>query len=70
MVSELNESIRTARLIKRMSQSEAAEALGVSQNTISRWEIGATVPNGLDIINMGRVYGVSLDILCGVKPYA
>ncbi len=61
-------AIRTARILKRMSQSEAAEALGVAQNTVSRWENGKTEPSLSDLIKMGEIYEVSLDRLCGVMP--
>ena len=66
---EYIDAIRTARNIKKMSQTEAAEALGVTQMTVSRWETGQTVPNALNLIKMGEVYGKSIDQLCGVKPF-
>jgi len=65
---EYIDAIRTARNIKKMSQTEAAEAIGVTQMTVSRWETGQTVPNALNLIKMGEVYGKSIDQLCGVKP--
>lgn len=65
---EYIDAIRTARNIKKMSQTEAAEAIGVTQTTVSRWETGQTVPNALNLIKMGEVYGKSIDQLCGVKP--
>lgn len=66
---ELNECLRTARILKKMSQTEAAEEIGVSQNTISRWEIGASTPDALSLIAMHSVYGVTIDQLCGVEPF-
>ena len=65
---EYIDAIRTARNIKKMSQTEAAEAIGVTQMTVSRWETGQTVPNALNLIKMGEVYGKSIDQLCGVEP--
>lgn len=66
---ELRDSLKTARMLKRISQEEAAVKIGVSQNTVSRWEIGATTPNALNLISMRELYGVSIDQLCGVEPF-
>lgn len=66
---ELRDSLRTARTLKRMSQSEAADAVGVTQNTISRWENGVGAPDARQLIKMGEVYGISLDVLCGLKNF-
>lgn len=64
---ELRDSLRIARTIKRMSQTEVADAVGVTQNTVSRWETGVTAPDARQLIKMGELYGVSLDALCGLK---
>ena len=63
---EYIEAIRTARNLKRMSQSDAADAIGVTQKTVSRWETGQTIPNALNLVKMSEVYGKSIDQLCGV----
>ncbi len=62
-------AMRAARILKRLSQDEAANAIGVGRNTVSRWEKGSTEPKLSDLIKMSEVYGVSLDRLCGVAPY-
>jgi transcriptional regulator with XRE-family HTH domain len=38
-------SLRPWRMLRRVKQSHAAELLGVSQATISRWEAGTQVPS-------------------------
>ena len=60
------EAIRTARNLKRMSQTDAADAIGVTQKTVSRWETGQTIPNALNLVKMSEVYGKSIDQLGGV----
>ncbi len=65
---EYVDAIRTARNLKKLSQTEAAEAIGVTQMTVSRWETGQTVPNALNLIKMSEAYGATIDQLCGVVP--
>ena len=57
----LGSSLFHARKSKGLSQEAAAEKLGVSRQTISKWETDETLP---DIRQSKRlVYGVSLDEL-------
>ncbi|MFI4976501.1 MAG: helix-turn-helix transcriptional regulator [Caulobacterales bacterium] len=42
---DLGRSLRTWRLLRRVKQQHAAELVGVSQSTISRWENGAQRPS-------------------------
>lgn len=41
----LARSLRTWRVLRRMKQGHAAEMLGVSQATVSRWESGRQAPD-------------------------
>ena len=61
---------RLVELRKRrgLSQEELAEALGISRQAISKWERGESGPDVDNAILLGRLYGVSLDELFGVKP--
>lgn len=45
------------------SQEQLAEKLHVSRQAISRWECGTAVPDTENLIEMGNLYGVSLDEL-------
>ncbi len=49
-----------ARKKKGLSQEEVAEKLGISRQTVSKWETDETLP---DICQSKRLYGVSLDEL-------
>jgi transcriptional regulator with XRE-family HTH domain len=42
--AQLGRSLRTWRSLRRVKQNHAAELLGVSQATISRWESGTQAP--------------------------
>ena len=46
-----------------MSQQEAANAIGVSRQTISNWELGQGSPALDKAAELARLYGVSLDDL-------
>ena len=59
---------RTAR---GMSQLALSEALGVSRQSVSKWETDASVPELDKLVAMSEMFGVSLDELVrGVKPAA
>ena len=60
---ELGEKLRNARKERGLSQEQAAEALGVSRQTISNWETGKTYPDILCAIRMSDLYSVSMDRL-------
>ena len=60
---DIGSIIRKARQEKGLTQEAAAEALGVSRQTISNWENGRTYPDILSVIRMSDVYAVSLDRL-------
>lgn len=60
---ELSERLAQARKARGLSQAEAAERLNVSRQAISRWETGTGMPTLDNLIQMGRLYQVSLDEL-------
>ena len=60
---DLTERLAQARKARGLSQAEAAERLNVSRQAISRWETGAGMPTLDNLIQMGKVYEVSLDEL-------
>lgn len=54
---------------KGLSQAELAEALDVSRQAVSRWEVGATLPSTENLLALRDLYGVTLDaLLCGAEP--
>lgn len=44
-----------------MSQDELAEKIGVSRQTISKWERGEALPDTENLIALAKLYNVSLD---------
>lgn len=56
---------KTARLMKKMSLSEAAQKLGISTTALNSWENGKKTPSVERVENMADLYGVSTDFLLG-----
>lgn len=55
--------IKIFRNQKGLSQSELAEKIGVSQNTVSQWETGERIPNVLILKKLTKILGCSADSL-------
>ena len=59
----LGNSLFRARKNKGLSQEAAAEKLGVSRQTISKWETDETLPDIRQAKGLAVLYGQSLDEL-------
>jgi transcriptional regulator with XRE-family HTH domain len=57
--------IRDLRIQHGMSQEELSEAVGISQNQISRYERGANDPTGEVLIALADVLHTTTDYLLG-----
>ena len=62
-----NDTMRGIRVLRGMSRSQVAESIGVTPETIGRWERGESEPTRPYLISMARAYGVSIDQLVGEK---
>lgn len=60
---ELKEKLTSLRTAQGLTQLQAAEALLVSRQAISRWELGSVVPSADNLIRIGELYGVSVEFL-------
>lgn len=64
MTSELfSQNLRRLRLEKKMTQEQLADILGVSVQSVSRWECGNTLPDVMLLPVIARLYGVTVDDL-------
>lgn len=59
----LGEKLISLRKKSGLSQEEAAEKLGVSRQTISKWETNQTVPELIKAKLLSELYNVSYDYL-------
>ena len=50
---------REVRETAGLSVQDAAEALGVHRNTITRWESGERIPTAVDLLNLVHLYGLA-----------
>jgi transcriptional regulator with XRE-family HTH domain len=46
-----------------LTQDELAEALNVSRQAVSKWEMGTAVPDTENMLALSKLFGVSLDYL-------
>lgn len=60
---KIGDFLKTLRVEKRMTQEQLAERLGVNHRTVSRWETGRTMPDFALLIELGELYGVTVDEL-------
>lgn len=65
----INDRIREARSIAKMTQDALAKRLKLTKSTISQWESGMTTPNGKNLINLAEALNVSPEwLLTGMAP--
>ncbi|MDE6722640.1 MAG: helix-turn-helix domain-containing protein [Eubacterium sp.] len=62
-----DENLRNLRKEKDYSQEYLAEKLGVTRQTISKWENGSAMPDLKKLIELAEFFEVSMDNLLGLK---
>lgn len=60
---KLEEKLTGLRKEKGLTQLELAEAVHVSRQAVSRWEVGTSVPTTENLAYLSQIYGVSVDYL-------
>ncbi len=58
---DLKEKLVVFRTRQGLTQNELAGEIGVSRQTVSKWERGVAVPSTESLIALSRLYGVPLD---------
>lgn len=61
----LNENIAVQRKMKNLSQDELASKLNVSRQAISKWETGKTSPDIENLMQLSKIFGITVDKLIG-----
>lgn len=59
--------IRSARMAAALTQQEVADALGIDQRTVTRWETGQSPPRVRNLREFASLTGTSLDDLRGER---
>ena len=60
---KLNEKIYKHRRQLGISQEELAERLGVTRQAVSKWELGASLPELDTVVALAKTFGVTTDYL-------
>ena len=69
MSKQIAERIQEIRQEHELTQSEFGEILSVSQDTVSLWEKGKSIPTAPYIIAIAKHFNVSADYILGLKEY-
>lgn len=64
---DFSEKLMTLRKQAGLSQEQLADRLGVTRQSVSKWESGTAFPELVKIISLSEMFGVSVDYL--VKDY-
>lgn len=64
----LSENLKNCRESSGLSQVKVSERLGITRQTLSRWETGQTVPDARTLSALARLYGKTVDALLHGDP--
>ena len=67
-MQSIGERIAALRKSNNLTQEALANTLGVSPQTISKWETGTTMPDILLLPVIADVFDTTIDALFGIKP--
>ena len=59
----MRSNMKAERSRKHMTARQVAEALGVHENAVLRWENGDAEPMGSNLVNLAKLYGCSPEYL-------
>lgn len=60
---ELKDRLIQLRKENKMTQADLADALNISRQAVSRWETGVALPSTENLVELSRLYGVSVDAI-------
>ncbi len=61
----IGKNLRRLRMEKNMSQTYVAQKLYIQRQTLSAYERGKNTPDIYILMELSRIYGISLDELTG-----
>ncbi len=61
--------IRELRKERKMTQTQLAELLATTQDTVSLWELGKSYPDIPSLVRLCDIFDVSADYLLGRSDY-
>jgi lactoylglutathione lyase len=60
---DIGKRVQSLRMKSGLSQEALAEKLGVTRQSVSKWELGQALPDTEKIVQISRLFGVSADWL-------
>lgn len=63
----LGKNIKEERIKKKLTQQELADRLNISRQTISKWELDKSYPDLELLVQMSKLFEVSVDHLLGIE---
>lgn len=60
---DISEKLTGLRRKSGMSQEQLADRLGVTRQSVSKWEGGTAMPELVKLISLSELFGVSVDYL-------
>jgi len=60
---EIGKRIQALRIQSGLSQEALADQLGVTRQSVSKWELGQALPDTEKVVQLSRLFGVSTDWL-------
>lgn len=60
---ELKDRLIQLRKENKMTQAELADTLNISRQAVSRWETGIAAPSTVNLLELSKIYGVSVDAI-------
>ena len=67
-MNQIGQRIKELRRKNDLTQEKLADFLGVTYQSVSKWECGTTMPDLAMIVPLARLLGVTADELLGMKP--
>lgn len=61
----LSENLKKYRILKNLTQEDVAGYLGITSQSVSKWERGETVPNTETLKLLSKEFDVSINTLLG-----
>lgn len=62
----LSENLKKYRLLKNLTQEEVAEYLGITAQSVSKWERGESYPDITFLPALANIFETSIDLLIGM----
>lgn len=64
---QINEAMKKWRKTRKISQTEVANAIGMQQNSYSRYETGENIPSADKIKAIAEKFGADANELLGIE---